>query len=79
MDTATEYRIKLRRDIAKVKPEAEPVDGKVFRFLEGWVMDETDTSIYVGEMAMIPFDKSYPVSAPAWIASGDLQPTGRKD
>ena len=66
------YRVEIRRDLAEVKPEAECVDGKVYDFSEGWVIEESDFSIYVGEMAMISRDSNYPKSAPIWIASGDL-------
>ena len=67
------YRVKLRRsDKYRVKPEAEQIDGRVFEFAEGWEMDESDTSIYIGEMAMLPRDDNYPIEAPGWVASGDL-------
>ena len=67
------FKVKIRRGLAKVKPEANQVDGCVFNFIEGWVMDAEDTSIYIGERAMIPRDNNYPITAPSWIASGDLE------
>ena len=66
------FTVKIRKELATVKPESELVDGKSFEFVEGWIMDEDDTSIYVGEAAMIPHDAEYPIEAPIWIASGDL-------
>ena len=68
------YLVKIRRDLAEVRPESEQIDGLVFNFEEGWIMDEEDTSIYIGETAMIPRDKNYPIDAPTWVASGDLSP-----
>lgn len=73
------YRVQLRRSLAEVKPEAEPIDDLVFEFTQGWLMDETDTSIYVGEYAMIPRDDKYPIEAPCWIASGDLVEPEQKE
>lgn len=67
------YRVRVRRDLAELRPCAEQLDGRVFSFIEGWVMGEADTSIYVGETAMVPQDPNYPVGAPTWIASGDLE------
>ena len=65
--------VKIRRtENLKVKPEAEAIDQKTYKFMEGWKITEDDSSIYVGEVAMIPHDDSYPVEAPAWISSGDL-------
>jgi len=67
------YRVEIRRsDKYRVKPEAEQIDGRVFEFVEGWKMDESDTSIYIGEMAMLPLDDDYPIEAPIWVARGDL-------
>ena len=67
------YLVKIRRNICSVKPEAEQIDGLVFVFRPGWVMDEEDTSIYIGETAMVPNDLDWPADAPAWVASGDLE------
>lgn len=58
----------------EVKPEALQIDGKVFAFKAMYELTEDDTSIYVGETAMMPVDPSYPADAPTWIASGDLVP-----
>jgi len=65
------YKIAIRRNLAKVKPEAEKLDGNYYYFSEGWIIDETE-SIYFGETAMLPQDTAYPRNAPIWIASGDL-------
>lgn len=53
-----------------VKPEAEQVDGNVYLFRHGWVMDDDDP--FPGEIAWIAYDPAYPPDAPTWIASGDL-------
>jgi hypothetical protein len=69
-----EYKVNLRRGKNwKVKPVAEQIDGKIFNFREGWTIEKDDSSIYIGEIAMLPDDKNYPHSAPHWIASGDLK------
>ncbi len=68
------HMITLRRALADIKPEAEQLDGKIFDFQQGWVMDAADTSIYIGETAMIPTrGQDWPENAPSWIASGDMQ------
>ena len=66
------YLVNIRRGMAKVRPEAEAIDGKAYNFEEGWIITESDSSLYVGETAMIPRDEDYPEEAPHWIASGDL-------
>lgn len=66
------YKVTIRSDLAPLKPEAEQINGRVFEFIKGWTMDHDDTSLYIGEDAMIPRDDTYPLSAPIWIASGDL-------
>ncbi len=69
-------KIKIRKNLAKIRPEALELDGKVFNFMEGWNITESDSSIYVGEIAMIPTELNYFFAypnAPAWIASGDLE------
>ena len=71
-----EYRIKIRRALAEVRPDAECLDGKVFNFEFGWRILKSDSSIYVGEVAMISRDSGYPKEAPIWIASGDLGKIG---
>jgi len=66
-----EYTVKLRRDNGWiVKKEAEQLDGLVFGFTKGWLID--DQIIYYGEYAMLPIG-NYPEDAPTWIASGDLE------
>ena len=66
------YRVKIRRELNDVKPEAEQIDGNVYKFYIGWEID--DIEHYIGEMAMIPTrDCGYPEDAPIWIASGDLE------
>ncbi len=67
--------VHLRRGTGwDVKPEAEQMDGQKLIFKPGWIMDADDTSIYIGEWAMLPvrFD-DWPDDAPGWIASGDLE------
>ncbi len=62
----------IRRDLGRaVRPEAEQVDGKTFRFRYAWHMDGGDP--YPGEIAWMPDDPAYPRDAPTWQASGDLQ------
>lgn len=68
----TRYTVRIRQDLAEVRECVKQVDGKSFDFSPGWVMDEEDTSIYIGETAMLPRDPDYPLEAPGWIASGDL-------
>jgi len=65
--------VKIRRDLGmSVKPNAEQVDGKTFLFEKLWTM-EPDASMYPGEIAWGPRDERWPVDAPGWIASGDLE------
>ena len=64
------FKIQIRRD-RPVKPEAEQVDGKVYRFREGWIENEDES--YPGEFTWIVDDPTYPKDAPIWIAEGDLQ------
>jgi hypothetical protein len=69
------YRVAIRRDInMDVKPEAEQIDGNIYLFKKGWVMDEDDK--YPEEEALIPTDANWPADAPGWIASGDLEIVG---
>jgi hypothetical protein len=70
--TNKKYLVKIRRDLAEVKPESEQIDGKAFFFREGWIIGADESIIYGGETAMITIDNSYPLDAPIWIASGDL-------
>lgn len=73
--TAGHLRVAIRRDIGRdVRPGAEQLDGRVFVFIYGWMMEDDDP--YPGEVAMIPDDPTYPVGAPHWIASGDLMQIG---
>lgn len=68
------YRVRIRRQgFPAVKPDAEMVDGWVHGFSEGWEIDPEDSSIYEGEIAMIPDREEWPLMAPVWIASGDLE------
>ncbi len=65
--------VNLRRgDGFDVRPESEQIDGMSAVFRPGWLMDDEDTSIYVGEWAMIPRVDGWPEDAPGWVASGDL-------
>jgi hypothetical protein len=66
-----QMKVQLRNDW-KIKPEALQINGKVFKFIPMHELTEDDTSIYVGETAMMAVDPSYPDDAPSWIASGDL-------
>ncbi len=73
-DQFKKYKVKIRRGPGwEVKPDAELIDGKVFEFTNGWVMDEKDTSIYIGETAMLPHDDTWPYCEIGWLASGDLE------
>ena len=67
-----EFTVRIRRDFPRaVRPEAEQLDGKTFRFTYGWPMDKIDP--YPGEIAYIPCrGQGWPEGAPPWIASGDL-------
>lgn len=74
MDNGT-YRVQLRRTGKyKVKSSAEQIDGWTGYFMFGWEIDSEESTLYGGECAMIPRGEHeyYPLSAPAWIASGDL-------
>jgi len=66
-------KVQMRKDW-KIRPEAMQLEGKVFSFVQMWDITEDDSTIYVGEKAMMPVDPAYPIEAPAWIASGDLVP-----
>jgi hypothetical protein len=68
------YKVVIRKNPGGAGPEAEQIDGNVYEFQLGWVLEESDTSIYIGETAMVPDDPSYPKTAPSWVASGDLKP-----
>ena len=66
--------VHLRRgDGWDVRPECEQTDGVEAIFRPGWLMTKEDTSIYVGEWAMIPRVEDWPVDSSGWVASGDLQ------
>ncbi len=63
-----------------VMPSAELVDGNRYTFRFAWVIEEDDSTIYVGETAWAPHptpisgtDNEWPIDAPLWIASGDLR------
>jgi len=66
------FKVRIRRDFGEVRPEAEAIDGKIYDFNVGWVIERSDHFLYVGEMAMITRNSDYPEDAPTWIASGDL-------
>jgi len=67
------FKVEIRRDsFSAVRPEAEQIDGNVYNFELGWLIEKSDSSIYKNENAMIPIDLDYPNNAPSWIASGDL-------
>jgi len=66
------FRVKLRRGAGwEVKPNAEQLDGKIYLFTTGFVIE--DSSIYEGEMAFIPADENYPLGCGAFGLPGDLQ------
>lgn len=70
------YKVSLRRsDVFIVKPEAEQLDGQIFEFCEYWTIEEGESELPIaGESAMVARPGgSYPLSAPEWIASGDLE------
>ena len=69
----TAYKVLIRRDIPNVRENAEAIDGKTFYFVHGWHIEEEDSSIYAGEIAMLPVDDNYPDDAPPWLSSGDLE------
>lgn len=54
-----QFKVKIRHELAEVKVEALQLDGNVYIFREGWVIGEEDSSIYVGEVAMIPQDSLF--------------------
>lgn len=65
------YKVNLRKSKNWViKENAKQIDGKIFSFIEGWVIDK---GIYKGDIAMIPVDNNYPNDAPSWIALKDLE------
>lgn len=66
------YRVHIRSDIGDIREEARQLDGQIYTFVRGWKIHASDSSLYVGETAMIPQDDTYPPNAPPWIASGDL-------
>jgi hypothetical protein len=68
------FVVRIRRNIGKkrIRPEAEQLEGKTYKFEFGWVMDDNDP--YPNETAWLPSDPAYPVDGPTWIASEDLIP-----
>lgn len=66
------YRVKLRRDAEHVvKPNAEQLNGNVYRF---WYSGACcDTPLYGDELMMVPCDPSYPEDAPTWVSLEDLE------
>ncbi len=70
--------VKLRRGEGwDVRPGSEPIDGMEAGFTAGWLMTDEDTSIYVGEWAMIPDRVDWwPEDGPGWVATGDLENLG---
>lgn len=64
-------QVRIRQNFLRlVRPEAEQLDGNVYKFRYGWMQGEGDP--YPGEVAWVPCDETYPNDAPHWIASGDL-------
>lgn len=74
------YRVKIRRGgrWPAVRPEAQQLEGNVYRFREGWQLTHECEGRYAGEPAMVGEWRDaahpYPPDAPAWIAFGDLEP-----
>lgn len=67
-DGAKLFTVRIRRDIGRdVRPEAEQLDGKYFKFRYASKMEQ-------GEAAVMPDDPAYPKDAPRWISMGDLIP-----
>lgn len=72
------FKVKLRRgDKFKVKPECEQIDGKVYEFTYGWIIEKSDSKLYAGETAWLCYDENYPLKG--WMASGDLIPVAEFD
>lgn len=70
--TKKRFTVRIRRDLGRaVRPVAEQIDGKTYTFIYGWPMSESDD--YPGEHAWLPRDPTYPVDAPQWVSSGDLE------
>lgn len=68
------YKVRIRKlEGVSVRPEAKKLDGLIFMFTRGWSIEDEDSSIYVGDIAMIPADSSYPLDAPTWISLNDLE------
>jgi len=55
------------------RPEALAAEGKRYRFIASWIIEEDERPEYAGEIAMM-FDYEDPQDKPriAWVASGDL-------
>lgn len=65
-------KVKVRTDLAfKIRRNTEDIDGKVFSFVFGWMLEDSHDR-YPGEEAWLPRDPEYPSDAPIWLASGDL-------
>lgn len=76
-----QYRVKIREDLGfDVRDEAKQLNGHIFWFYDGWLIDADGPEHYYLETAMIPClkDGTYPIDAPTWIADGDLVPVENK-
>jgi len=75
----TKYKIKLRNSGKfKIKPGCERLNGLIADFIEGWIIEETHSSLYAGEKAMLIVDRTKLPINRLWIASGDLELLGDK-
>lgn len=64
--------VRIRRDLDRaVRLNAEQIDGHRYRFRFLW--DMGNDGKYPGEDAWQPADPEYPTTAPAWVASGDIE------
>lgn len=63
--------VKARTSLALTKGSAEDIEGKVYSFAFGWVLEDNHSK-YPGEVAWLPRDPAYPLDAPTWLAGGDL-------
>lgn len=69
------YTVELRRGKRfRIDAQAEPLEGRTFRFKPGFTIANELGGYYAGELAMVAIDDDYPEAAPRWLPSGDLRP-----
>jgi hypothetical protein len=74
------FTVKVRRGKGfDVQPRGELIDGITHMFSYGWLIEEGDHSLYLGEIAYLPVSIDWPSKGPAWVASGDLVEVKQKD